>query len=216
MNTDFKEGKRILVVDNHDSFVFNIVQYLQELGAFTEVAQNDEIEPEFCKNFDGVVISPGPGNPQDAGVSIGVIKYCDKENIPVLGICLGLQVIAAAYGAKISRAPELIHGRTSKISHNGKNLFNDIPNEFNATRYHSLAIEPDSMPIILQITATSEDGTIMGISHLDKNITGVQFHPEAALTEFGYELLANWLVLCGDLGARNRAVGLSVLVNTSK
>jgi para-aminobenzoate synthetase component 2 len=204
-----------LVVDNHDSFVFNIVQYLQELGAFTEVAQNDAIEPEFCKNFDGVVISPGPGNPQDAGVSIGVIKYCDKENIPVLGICLGLQVIAAAFGAKISRAPELIHGRTSKISHNGKNLFNDIPNEFNATRYHSLAIEPDSMPIILQITATSEDGTIMGISHLDKNITGVQFHPEAALTEFGYELLANWLELCGDAGARNRAVGLSVLLRTS-
>ena len=216
MNTAFKAGKKILVVDNHDSFVFNIVQYLQELGALTEVAANHEIKPEFCKSFDGVVISPGPGNPQDAGVSIGVIKYCDKENIPVLGICLGLQVIAAAYGAKISRAPELIHGRTSKISHNGKNLFNDIPNDFNATRYHSLAIEPDSMPAILQITATSEDGTIMGISHLDKNITGVQFHPEAALTEFGYELLANWLELCGDLGARNRAVGLSVLVNTSK
>jgi para-aminobenzoate synthetase component 2 len=216
MNTAFKAGKKILVVDNHDSFVFNIVQYLQELGAFTEVAANHEIKPEFCKSFDGVVISPGPGNPQDAGVSIGVIKYCDKENIPVLGICLGLQVIAAAYGAKISRAPELIHGRTSKISHNGKNLFNDIPNDFNATRYHSLAIEPDSMPAILQVTATSEDGTIMGISHLDKNITGVQFHPEAALTEFGYELLANWLELCGDLGARNRAVGLSVLVNTNK
>ena len=215
MNTDFKEGRRILVVDNHDSFVFNIVQYLQELGASTEVAANHEIKPEFCKSFDGVVISPGPGNPQDAGISIGAIKYCDKENIPVLGICLGLQVIAAAYGAKISRAPELIHGRTSKISHDGKNLFNDIPNNFNATRYHSLAIEPDSMPAILQVTARSEDGTIMGISHLDKNITGVQFHPEAALTEFGYELLANWLELCGDAGARNRAVGLSVLLNNS-
>jgi para-aminobenzoate synthetase component 2 len=215
MNTGFKEGKKILVIDNHDSFVFNIVQYLEELGANTKVVKNNEIKPEFCKSFDGVVVSPGPGNPQDAGVSIGVIKYCDKENIPVLGICLGLQVIAAAYGAKISRAPELIHGRTSKISHNGKKLFNDIPNDFNATRYHSLAIEPDSMPAILQITATSEDGTIMGISHQNKNITGVQFHPEAALTQFGYELLANWLELCGDTGARNRAVGLSVLLKTS-
>ena len=216
MSTGFKEGKKILVVDNHDSFVFNIVQYLDELGAVTHVVKNEEIEPKYCQNFDGVVISPGPGNPQNAGASIDVVKYCDRREIPILGICLGLQVIAAAYGAKISRAPELIHGRTSKISHNGKNLFNDIPNDFSATRYHSLAIEPDSMPAILQITATSEDGTIMGISHLDKNITGVQFHPEAALTEFGYELLANWLELCGDLGARNRAVGLSVLVNTNK
>jgi para-aminobenzoate synthetase component 2 len=216
MSTRFKEGKKILVVDNHDSFVFNIVQYLDELGAVTHVVKNEEIEPKYCQNFDGVVISPGPGNPQNAGASIDVVKYCDRREIPILGICLGLQVIAAAYGAKISRAPELIHGRTSKISHNGKNLFNDIPNDFSATRYHSLAIEPDSMPAILQITATSEDGTIMGISHLDKNITGVQFHPEAALTEFGYELLANWLELCGDLGARNRAVGLSVLVNTNK
>jgi para-aminobenzoate synthetase component 2 len=215
MNTDFKEGKKILVIDNHDSFVFNIVQYLQELGAYTTVVKSDEIKPEFCKSFDGVVISPGPGSPQEAGASIGAIKYCDTESVPVLGICLGLQVIGAAYGAKISRAPELIHGRTSKISHNGEKLFIDIPNNFSATRYHSLAIEPDSLPTTLQISATCEDGTIMGISHRDKNITGVQFHPEAVLTEFGYELLANWLELCGDIGARNRAVGLSVLVNSS-
>ena len=208
-------GKKILVVDNHDSFVFNIVQYLQELGAFTEVAQNHEIKPEFCKNFDGVVISPGPGNPQDAGISLGVIEYCDNENIPVLGICLGLQVIGAAYGAKISSAPELLHGRTSEISHNGINLFKDIPNNFIATRYHSLAIEPDSIPEELQVTAQCSDGTIMGISHRRENIVGVQFHPEAVLTQFGYELLANWLELCGDVGARNRAVGLSALVNNS-
>jgi para-aminobenzoate synthetase component 2 len=215
MNTAFKEGKKILVVDNHDSFVFNIVQYLQELGAVTEVVQNHEAKPEFCKNFDGVVISPGPGNPQDAGISLDVTKYCDNENIPVLGICLGLQVIGATYGAKISSAPELLHGRTSEILHDGTDLFKDIPNNFIATRYHSLAIESDSVPAELQVTARCSDGTIMGISHRSKKIVGVQFHPEAVLTQFGYELLANWLEICGDVGARNRTVGLSALINNS-
>ena len=215
MSTGFKEGKKILVVDNHDSFVFNIVQYLDELGAVTRVVKNEEIEPEYCQNFDGVVISPGPGNPQNAGVSIDAVKYCDDAGIPILGICLGLQVIGAAYGAKISSAPELLHGRTSEIAHNGTDLFKDIPNNFIATRYHSLAIEPDSIPEVLQVTATSSDGTVMGISHRTKNIVGVQFHPEAVLTEFGYELLANWLELCGDIGARKRALGLNALINNS-
>jgi len=215
MSTGFNGGKKILVVDNHDSFVFNIVQYLDELGATTVVVKNDAIDPDFCKNFAGVVISPGPGNPQNAGVSIDAVKYCDDAGIPILGICLGLQVIGAAYGAKISSAPELLHGRTSEIVHNGTDLFKDIPNNFIATRYHSLAIEPDSMPEVLQVTATSSDGTVMGISHRTKNIVGVQFHPEAVLTEFGYELLANWLELCGDIGARKRAVGLNALINNS-
>jgi para-aminobenzoate synthetase component 2 len=215
MSTGFDGGKKILVVDNHDSFVFNIVQYLDELGATTVVVKNDEIDPDFCKNFAGVVISPGPGNPQNAGVSIDAVKYCDDAGIPILGICLGLQVIGAAYGAKISSAPELLHGRTSEIAHNGTDLFKDIPNNFIATRYHSLAIEPDSIPEVLQVTATSSDGTVMGISHRTKNIVGVQFHPEAVLTEFGYELLANWLELCGDIGARKRAVGLNALINNS-
>jgi para-aminobenzoate synthetase component 2 len=215
MSTGFNGGKKILVVDNHDSFVFNIVQYLDELGATTVVVKNDAIDPDFCKNFAGVVISPGPGNPQNAGVSIDAVKYCDDAGIPILGICLGLQVIGAAYGAKISSAPELLHGRTSEIVHNGTDLFKDIPNNFIATRYHSLAIEPDSIPEVLQVTASSSDGTVMGISHRTKNIVGVQFHPEAVLTEFGYELLANWLELCGDIGARKRAVGLNALINNS-
>ena len=215
MSTGFKEGKKILVVDNHDSFVFNIVQYLDELGAVTHVVKNEEIEPKYCQNFDGVVISPGPGNPQNAGASIDVVKYCDRHEIPILGICLGLQVIGAAYGAKISSAPELLHGRTSEILHDGTDLFKDIPNNFIATRYHSLAIESDSVPAELQVTARCSDGTIMGISHRSKKIVGVQFHPEAVLTQYGYELLANWLEICGDVGARNRAVGLSALLNNS-
>ena len=214
MSTGFKEGKKILVVDNHDSFVFNIVQYLDELGAVTHVVKNEEIEPKYCQNFDGVVISPGPGNPQNAGASIDVVKYCDRHEIPILGICLGLQVIGAAYGANISSAPELLHGRTSEILHDGTDLFKDIPNNFIATRYHSLAIESDSVPADLQVTARCSDGTIMGISHRSKKIVGVQFHPEAVLTQYGYELLANWLEICGDVGARNRAVGLSALLNT--
>ena len=214
MSTGFKEGKKILVVDNHDSFVFNIVQYLDELGAVTHVVKNEESEPKYCQNFDGVVISPGPGNPQNAGASIDVVKYCDRHEIPILGICLGLQVIGAAYGAKISSAPELLHGRTSEILHDGTDLFKDIPNNFIATRYHSLAIESDSVPAELQVTAQCSDGTIMGISHRSKKIVGVQFHPEAVLTQYGYELLANWLEICGDVGARNRAVGLSALLNT--
>jgi para-aminobenzoate synthetase component 2 len=215
MSTGFNGGKKTLVVDNHDSFVFNIVQYLDELGATTVVVKNDAIDPDFCKNFAGVVISPGPGNPQNAGVSIDAVKYCDDAGIPILGICLGLQVIGAAYGAKISSAPELLHGRTSEIVHNGADLFKDIPNNFIATRYHSLAIEPDSIPEVLQVTATSSDGTVMGISHRTKNIVGVQFHPEAVLTEYGYQLLANWLELCGDIGARKRAAGLNALINNS-
>jgi para-aminobenzoate synthetase component 2 len=191
------------------------VQYLDELGAVTHVVKNEEIEPKYCQNFDGVVISPGPGNPQNAGASIDVVKYCDRREIPILGICLGLQVIGATYGAKISSAPELLHGRTSEILHDGTDLFKDIPNNFIATRYHSLAIESDSVPAELQVTARCSDGTIMGISHRSKKIVGVQFHPEAVLTQYGYELLANWLEICGDVGARNRTVGLSALINNS-
>ena len=209
MNT---AGKKILVIDNHDSFVFNIVQYLNELGAQTTTVLNDSISANFAADFDGVLISPGPGTPESAGVSIEVIKYCAENKIPVLGVCLGLQAIAVNFGGKVSSAPDLIHGRTSPIEHNGENIFREIPNQFNATRYHSLAIENNSIPVELEVTATTEDGTIMGIAHKTLNIVGVQFHPEAVLTEYGYQILANWLELCGDIGARNRAAGFTPLV----
>ena len=203
MNT---AGKKILVIDNHDSFVFNIVQYLNEIGADTTVVTNSEISPDFAEGFAGVLISPGPGAPENAGVSVAAIKYCASENIPVLGI---------VYGAKVSRAPELIHGRTSSITHQGENIFKDIPNNFNATRYHSLAIADGSTIEQLEITAKSDDGIIMGIKVKDKKIYGVQFHPEAVLSEYGYEILANWLEICGDVGARQRIVGMSPIATTA-
>jgi para-aminobenzoate synthetase component 2 len=208
-------GRKILVVDNHDSFVFNIVQYLNEIGAITTVVTNSEIKAEFAKNFDGVLISPGPGTPEDAGVSVDVIKYCAVEKIPVLGICLGLQVIGIVFGAKVSGASELIHGRTSVIEHCGENIFKEIPNNFKATRYHSLALEENSIGGLIEITARSDDKTIMGIRIKDKDIYGVQFHPEAVLSEFGYELLANWLEICGDVGARKRINGMSPIASNS-
>jgi para-aminobenzoate synthetase component 2 len=208
-------GRKILVVDNHDSFVFNIVQYLNEIGAITTVVTNSEIKAEFAKNFDGVLISPGPGTPEDAGVSVDVIKYCAVEKIPVLGICLGLQVIGIVFGAKVSGASELIHGRTSVIEHCGENIFKEIPNNFKATRYHSLALEENSIGGLIEITARSDDKTIMGIRIKDKDIYGVQFHPEAVLSEFGYELLANWLEVCGDVGARKRINGMSPIASNS-
>ena len=208
-------GRKILVVDNHDSFVFNIVQYLNEIGAVTTVVTNSEISPDFAKDFAGVVISPGPGAPESAGVSVEVVKYCDKANIPVLGICLGLQVIGIAFGAKVFGAPELIHGRTSVIEHKSENIFKDIPNNFNATRYHSLALDEDSITQAIEISARSSEGTIMGIRIRDKDIYGVQFHPEAVLSEYGYELLANWLEICGDVGARKRITGMSPIAASS-
>ncbi len=212
MNT---KAKKILVIDNHDSFVFNLVQYLNEIGADTTVVKNDEVKPSFAKNFAGVLISPGPGTPEKAGASIEVTKFCEKHEIPLFGVCLGVQVIATTFGAKVSSAPELMHGRTSKIQHNGKSIFSGIPNNFQATRYHSLAIERGSIPQELEIIATSQSGIIMGISHRDLNIVGVQFHPEAVLTQYGYELIANWLVICGDLSAPERAAGLSPMLSNN-
>ena len=204
---------RILVVDNYDSFVFNLVQYLSQLGAECKVARNDEVVAEDAAKFDGVLISPGPGTPDKAGVSIPMIKYCAEHKIPLFGVCLGHQAIGEAFGATVSRAPELLHGKTSQVKHNGVGVMENLPSPFTATRYHSLAIENDSVPDVLEVTGTTDSGVIMSIRHKSLPIEGVQFHPESVLTEHGHKMLANWLVQCGDKGAPARAEGLAPVIN---
>ena len=203
---------RILVIDNYDSFVFNLVQYLGQLGAECVVVRNDEIAVTEADNFDGVLISPGPGVPEEAGVSMEMIRYCADKKIPLFGVCLGHQAIAAVFGGVVSRAPELLHGKTSQVHHKEVGVFTELPSPFTATRYHSLAVERDSVPADLQITGETESGIVMGLRHKTLPIEGVQFHPESVLTEHGHMMLANWLTECGDTEARKRAVGLSPVV----
>jgi len=203
---------RILVIDNYDSFVFNLVQYLGQLGAECVVKRNDEVSVEEAGEYDGVLISPGPGTPEDAGVSIAMIKYCADKNIPLFGVCLGHQAIGVAFGATVSRAPELLHGKTSQVLHEGKGVLTSLPSPFTATRYHSLAVERDTVSSELEITGATESGVIMAIAHKTKPICGVQFHPESVLTEHGYQMIGNWLEICGDKGARKRSEGLSPVV----
>lgn len=203
---------RILVIDNYDSFVFNIVQYLAQLGAQVEVRRNDEVTPAQAREFDGVLLSPGPGTPEDAGVCMDVVRECAGQ-VPILGVCLGHQAIAAVYGAVVSRAPELLHGKTSLVQHSGSGVLTGLPEPFTATRYHSLAVEPDSVPAELQITGATDSGVIMALRHRDCAVEGVQFHPESVLTEGGYRLLANWLAICGDEDAVRRSEGLSPVID---
>ncbi|CAN2229284.1 PabA Anthranilate/para-aminobenzoate synthases component II [Candidatus Nanopelagicaceae bacterium] len=207
---------RILVIDNYDSFVFNLVQYLQQLGAECTVVRNDEVEASEAGKYDGVLISPGPGTPDKAGVSIAMINYCAENSIPLFGVCLGHQAIGEAFGATVSRAPELLHGKTSQVIHNGAGVLANLPSPFTATRYHSLAVERDTVPAVLEITGSTESGVVMSMSHATLPIEGVQFHPESVLTEHGHQMLANWLVKCGDLDAPKRAVGLSPVVGSTK
>ena len=204
--------RKILVLDNYDSFVFNLVQYLQQLGAECTVVRNDQFNLKDADKYDGVLISPGPGTPEAAGVSVELVKYCDEKNIPLLGVCLGHQAIAVAYGATVSRAPELLHGKTSIVNHNKTSVLSDITSPFVATRYHSLAIEKQSLPDSLEVVGATESGVIMAIAHKTKPICGVQFHPESVLTEHGYQMIGNWLEICGDIGARKRSEGLSPVV----
>lgn len=202
---------KILVVDNYDSFVYNIVSYLVQLGAEVDVRRNDEVDVETALTYDGILISPGPGTPQDAGVSMSLI-HAAAGRVPVFGVCLGHQAIAAVYGAIVDRAPELLHGKTSEIVHGGDGVFAGLKSPFTATRYHSLAIVDGTVPDELEVTARTESGVIMGVRHRRFTIEGVQFHPESVLTEGGYRMLANWLAECGDADAVQRSEGLHPIV----
>ena len=208
-------GTRILVIDNYDSFVFNLVQYLQQLGGDCTVVRNDAIKVEEATKYGGVLISPGPGTPERAGISIEIIKYCAEKSIPLFGVCLGHQAIAVAFGATVSQAPEILHGKTSPVFHKQQGVLNHLPSPFLATRYHSLCVEKDSIPAVLEVTGTTESGLIMSLQHRSLPIQGVQFHPESVLTEHGHLMLANWLEMCGDKNAQDKAVGLSPIVGSS-
>ena len=205
---------RILVVDNYDSFVFNIVQYLAQLGAEVTVKRNDEVTIEEVSTYDGVLLSPGPGTPEDAGVCMDIVRECAGQ-VPIFGVCLGHQAIAAAYGATVDRAPELLHGKTSQVHHHGEGVLAGIPEPFTATRYHSLAVVPETVPAELLVTSTTESGVVMSLRHATLPVEGVQFHPESVLTEGGHLMLANWLAICGDDKAVAAAHELPMRIDTS-
>jgi anthranilate synthase component II len=190
---------RLLMIDNYDSFTYNLVQYLGELGAEVEVLRNDAatVDALLARRPDGLVISPGPGRPADAGVTIPVIRPFAEAGIPVLGVCLGHQGIGEAFGGRVVGARTLMHGKTSWIHHDERGVFAGLPNPFEATRYHSLVIERDSCPAALEVAAWTDDGEIMGVRHLELPVAGVQFHPESILTREGKRLLANFLAHAG-------------------
>ncbi|MEP7035647.1 MAG: aminodeoxychorismate/anthranilate synthase component II [Dermatophilaceae bacterium] len=204
---------RILVVDNYDSFVFTIVGYLQQLGAECEVVRNDAVSPAEGAGFDGVLVSPGPGTPEEAGVSMAMIAACAERSQPMLGVCLGHQALGVVFGATVNRAPELLHGKTSAVFHDGTGVLKGLPSPFIATRYHSLTIDPTTVTDELITTAHTESGVIMAVRHRDLPLEGVQFHPESVLTQGGHRLLANWLQTCGLDEAVGRSEGLSPLVH---
>ena len=188
-------GPRVLVIDSYDSFVYNLVQYLGELGADPVVVRNDELTVAEAVDLqpDAVLLSPGPGRPEDAGILCAAIPAFGQLGVPVLGVCLGHQAIGHVFGGIVQRAPQLMHGKTSRIEHQGVGVFAGLPSPLTATRYHSLVIAPDSMPDCLQVTATTSDGIIMGVRHTSMPIEGVQFHPESILTAAGHDLLKNFV-----------------------
>ena len=184
----------ILLIDNYDSFTYNLYQYLCELGADVEVARNDKISLEEIEDMapDGIVVSPGPCTPKEAGISGEAVRRFG-EKLPVLGVCLGHQTIGYAYGGVVERAPEIMHGKTSMVHHDGKGLYEGLPNPFEAIRYHSLMVNPDTLPDFLEVTSRTEDGIVMGVRHKSLPVEGVQFHPESIMTKVGHDLLRNYL-----------------------
>jgi para-aminobenzoate synthetase component 2 len=213
---------KILVLDNYDSFVYTLNGYLRQLGAETSVVRNDVVSEaeisQLLKGFDAVLLSPGPGTPAEAGLSIPMVKYAIEHRVPVFGVCLGHQAIAEAMGATVRQADELMHGKTSLVDHDDSLIFTNLNHPFTATRYHSLAIVRETLPDDLLVTAetiksdTSAGGVIMGVRHASLPIYGVQFHPESVLTEGGYQMLGNWLESIGLAGAAQRAKSLSPLI----
>ena len=192
---------RSLVVDNYDSFVFNLVQYLGQLGVNADVWRNDDPRLDdraaVARDFDGILLSPGPGTPQRAGATMDLVTAAAKEKTPLLGVCLGHQAIGAAFGATVDRAPELLHGKTSSIEHVGVGVLAGLPQPFTATRYHSLTVEENTIPDELEVTGRTASGLVMAMRHRELPIHGVQFHPESILTQGGHRMLANWLQICG-------------------
>ncbi|HEV8174066.1 MAG TPA: aminodeoxychorismate/anthranilate synthase component II [Actinoplanes sp.] len=208
---------RILVIDNYDSFVFNLVQYLGQLGAECEVRRNDEITVSDVGRFRaaGILLSPGPGTPERAGITMDVITAYAGE-LPMFGVCLGHQAIGAAFGATVTRAPELLHGKTSEIHHKGTGVLAGLPDPFTGTRYHSLAVVEETLPAEIEVTGWTDSGVVMAMRHRELPIEGVQFHPESVLTEGGHTMLANWLTACGLPAALDRAPELAAEVETRR
>ncbi|WP_435526596.1 anthranilate synthase component II [Microbacterium aurantiacum] len=201
----------VLVVDNHDSFVHTLVDYLHQLGGTTDLREADDITDAAAavRGYSGVLVSPGPGRPADAGASIDVVRAAVDAGIPLLGVCLGHQAIAEAFGARVDHAPELMHGITSPVHHGGDPLFAGLADPFTATRYHSLAVIEETLPAEIVVTARTESGVVMGIRHRSAPVVGVQFHPESVLTEGGHRLLGNWLADLGFTDAAERGARLT-------